>query len=205
MKKTEQELFWEGQFGNDYLKRANTNDLLLSNISLFSQIFKKTISVNSVLEFGSNIGLNLKAINILKPNIELSAVEINQNAVNKLKSEIKVINVYNTSIFDFTIKKKIDFVFTKAVLIHLNPDKLDQAYDIIYNSSKKYICIAEYYNPTPVEVDYRNNKKRLFKRDFAGDMINRFPDLQLVDYGFVYHKDNNFKQDDITWFLLKKS
>ena len=34
-------------------------------------------------------------------------------------------------------------------------------------------------------------------------MINRFPDLYLVDYGFVYHRDNNFKQDDITWFLLK--
>jgi spore coat polysaccharide biosynthesis protein SpsF len=26
----------------------------------------------------------------------------------------------------------------------------------------------------------------------------------LVDYGFAYHRDPNFPQDDITWFLLEK-
>lgn len=34
--------------------------------------------------------------------------------------------------------------------------------------------------------------------------MDKFPDCQLVDYGFVYHRDNNFSQDDITWFLLEK-
>jgi hypothetical protein len=45
----------------------------------------------------------------------------------------------------------------------------------------------------------------LFKRDFAGEMLERYPDLELIDYGFVYKRDNNFPQDDITWFLLKKT
>lgn len=31
-----------------------------------------------------------------------------------------------------------------------------------------------------------------------------FPDCKLEDYGFVYHRDNNFPLDDITWFLMKK-
>jgi len=44
----------------------------------------------------------------------------------------------------------------------------------------------------------------LFKRDFAGEMLDRFKDLELLDYGFVYHRDNNFPQDDLNWFLLRK-
>ena len=34
--------------------------------------------------------------------------------------------------------------------------------------------------------------------------MDKYDDLQLIDYGFAYHRDNNFYQDDITWFLLKK-
>jgi pseudaminic acid biosynthesis-associated methylase len=73
------------------------------------------------------------------------------------------------------------------------------------SSSKKYICIAEYYNRTPVSINYRGHDERLYKRDFVGEVLDKFPSLTLVDYGFVYHRDPNFPQDDITWFLLEKS
>ena len=36
-------------------------------------------------------------------------------------------------------------------------------------------------------------------------MLDRFPDLRLLDYGFAYHRDPVFPQDDITWFLLEKA
>ena len=71
-------------------------------------------------------------------------------------------------------------------------------------SSKKYILICEYYNPSPTTISYRGHSDRLFKRDFAGEMLDKFSDLKLVDYGFSYHRDNSFPQDDITWFLLQK-
>ena len=96
-------------------------------------------------------------------------------------------------------------VLTKGVLIHMNPDSLACVYDLIYKTAGRYICIAEYYNPKPVNVDYRGHKDRLFKRDFAGEMLDKFGDLRLVDYGFVYHRDNNFLQDDINWFLLERN
>ena len=81
---------------------------------------------------------------------------------------------------------------------------MPQVYELLYQSSKKYICIAEYYNPKPVEIDYRGHEGKLFKRDFAGEMMDKYKDLQLVDYGFVYHRDYQFAQDDMNWFLLKK-
>ena len=78
-------------------------------------------------------------------------------------------------------------------------------YDLLYQTTRRYLCVAEYYNPKPVEVTYRGHSNKLFKRDFAGELLDKFPDLKLVDYGFAYHRDNYFPQDDITWFLLEKT
>ena len=36
-----------------------------------------------------------------------------------------------------------------------------------------------------------------------GEMLDRYSDLHLVDYGFVWRRDV-FAQDDLTWFLLEK-
>ena len=64
--------------------------------------------------------------------------------------------------------------------------------------------VAEYYNRSPVAIPYRGHEDRLFKRDFAGEMLDRFSDLTLIDYGFAYHRDPAFPQDDISWFLMEK-
>ena len=74
----------------------------------------------------------------------------------------------------------------------------------MYTYSKKYIAIVEYYNPSPVDIVYRGQTGQLFKRDFAGEIMDRFSDVHLVDYGFVYHRDAHFPADDLNWFLLEK-
>lgn len=202
--KTEQEVFWAGEFGDEYADRNSGQHLVASNIAMFGDILKLTqTKINSVLEFGANIGLNLIAIRHLLPNVAMSAVEINPKAVGKLRQLDKV-TVYETSILDFMPNESQDLVFTKGVLIHINPDELYVVYDLLYHTAKDYICIAEYYNPTPVSISYRGHSQRLFKRDFAGELMERFPDLGLVGYSFVYRRDSHFPQDDITWFLFKK-
>jgi len=92
----------------------------------------------------------------------------------------------------------------KGVLIHINPNMLQKVYEQLYNSSEKFILIAEYYNPTPVTLNYRGHEDRLFKRDFAGEFLDKYQDTELIDYGFSYRRDPAFPQDDITWFLIKK-
>ena len=64
--------------------------------------------------------------------------------------------------------------------------------------------LIEYYNHVPMEVPYKGHSGRLFKRDWAGDMMVRYSDLRLIDYGFVYRRDPNFPIDDVHWFLLEK-
>jgi len=196
-------MFWRGDFGDSYSKRKVGDDLVADSIALFTRVFSRTKDIKSVMEFGANIGLNMVAIRALIPDAELSAVEINKNAVEELK-KLGGIKTYSCSMLDFDLSYLYDLVFTRGVLIHINPLLLNDAYDVLYNSSKRYILIAEYYNPTPVSLEYRGFSDRLFKRDFAGEMLDRYPDMVLLDYGFVYHRDNMFPQDDITWFLFEK-
>ncbi len=202
--RTEQERFWASQFGDHYSDRNQGEAIVATDTALFAKILSCTKSVDSLIEFGANTGLNLIAIRRLRPDMELSAIEINTRAVSLLEL-IKGIKVYAISILDFEPDTLRDLVFTKGVLIHMNPDMLPRVYDKLYQTSRRYICLAEYYNPTPVEVTYHGHHGYLFKRDFAGEMLDRFDDLQLVNYGFTYHRDPHFPQDDLTWFLLEKT
>jgi spore coat polysaccharide biosynthesis protein SpsF len=200
---TTQESFWAGEFGDEYVLRNQSETLRASNIALFSTILESTAGIVSLIEYGANVGLNLIALRHLLPAAQLAAVEINEKAVERLRA-LGGIDVNHSSMLEFVPDRTYDLVLSKGVLIHLNPEELPRAYALLHQSTARYICIAEYYNPTPVAVTSRGHAERLFKRDFAGEMLDRFADLALVKYGFAYHRDPVFPQDDITWFLLEK-
>ena len=200
---TEQESFWAGTFGDEYVERNKSQALLASNLAFWSRILAPHGPVQSVLELGANIGMNLMALDLLFPGIRMEGAEINDAAAAQLASWGKA-KVFKGSIFDYDVQEQFDLVFTKGVMIHLSPDCLTQVYDLMEKASSRLVCIAEYYNPSPVEIPYRGHQGKLFKRDFAGEMMERHPNLRLLDYGFVYKRDSAFPQDDITWFLLEK-
>lgn len=203
---SEQEEWWAGEFGNNYIGRNRSDQLLASNLQFFARALRATHSIESCLELGSNIGMNLRALQLLFPTCRLSAIEINKTAVEELRRLVPIAEVFNGAIQDYPITDfRYDLVLSKGVLIHLNPDALPETYDKMHGASKRYVLIAEYYNPSPVAISYRGHKNKLFKRDFAGEMLDRYPDLQLIDYGFAYRRDTKFPQDDINWFLLEKS
>ena len=202
--KTEQEKFWAGDFGDEYIGRNKSEEYLASNLNFFSKAFNQLGQPKSIIEFGANIGMNLRAIKLLFPTIDLFGIEINKNAADELAKFIGKENVFNGSIFEFEVTHKCDVSLIKGVLIHINPEMLSLVYEKLYTASNKYILICEYYNPSPVNVSYRGHSDRLFKRDFAGEMLEKYVDLKLVDYGFCYKRDKAFPQDDITWFLLEK-
>lgn len=199
-----QEQFWRGGFGSEYAKRSPGN--VEANIALFSRILPLTEGVRSIIEFGAGVGNNLRALRKLIPNANLGAIEVNELAAAKLRDVADVIGV--GSMLDCrpdcaAETPPWDMTMTKGVLIHIAPDDLRRAYEVLWRVSRRYILIAEYYNPVPVEVEYRGHAGRLWKRDFAGEMLDIYSDLRLVEYGFVYHRDA-FPQDDITYFLMEK-
>lgn len=199
---SEQEEFWTGSFGKEYAER-NMN-LVQNNVMLFDAALEYTFDVRqghglkTILELGAGTGQNIAALAQLT-EAELWAVELNKEAADHIAHG----NVIVGNVLDVEIPIKADLVLTKGLLIHIHPDELGKMYQRLYDLSNRYILIAEYYNPTPVMVEYHGEKDKLWKRDFAGELLHNFPDLELVDYGFVYHRDL-YPQDDITWFLLEK-
>lgn len=203
--KSEQEAFWAGDFGNEYVQRNRGSALLASNLNFFCKALTCARQVATCIEFGANIGMNLHALKLLYPEQEQHAIEINPAAAAELATVIPPSNIFQASIADFRPDRRWDLVLVKGVLIHLDPDSLPGAYDALHAASARYLLVCEYYNPKPVSVDYRGHANKLFKRDFCGEILDRHADLRLLDYGFAYRRDPSFPQDDITWFLMEKA
>jgi len=203
---------WKGEFGDKYADRNHDQYKVASNTALFAKILQRTNGITSVLEFGCGTGQNIEAINrISSDNLLTYGLDINASAIEiaeQVCTEAVCLDfIKHEPPDDFDLP--VDLTMTKGVLIHTAPADLPTAYDRLIEHSSKYILIAEYYNPTPVEVMYRGMPAALWKRDFCKEIIERAGYqhhiwLKLIDYGFQYHGDHNFPQDDITWFLMEK-
>ena len=126
---TEQEHFWAGEFGDEYINRNQGNTLLASNLDFFVKALKQTRNLSSCIEFGANIGMNLKALQLLFPKLDCYGIEINSRAAMLLAHSIPAANVHNTSLLDFVPARTWDLTLIKGVLIHLNPEILPTIYD----------------------------------------------------------------------------
>lgn len=207
------EVFWAGEFGNEYTRRNVGR--VRANLGFFSRaLFHAQVALMmekrrqaSLLELGCGAGENLEALVPLFAEglgqIELTAagIELNEFAVGVARA--KGFEVTHGSFLEVELGQA-DIVLTKGVLIHVAPEDLQLAYRRIYAAAERWILLAEYYNPTPVEVTYRGHAGRLWKRDFAGELLEQHPDLRVINYGFAWRRDQFALQDDLTWFLLEK-
>ena len=195
-----QEALWSGEFGKAYTIRQSHN-LLATRVFFRRALREANLTNPNILEFGAGVGHNLLALKRIYEGSWLSGVEINEEAFN----ELQVVATESTlsSIFEFESRSDWDLVFTKGLLIHLHPDDLPKAYKTIYECSRQYILLCEYFNPTPVAIEYRGEKEALWKRDFAGDMLDMYP-LKMLGYGFFWSRDK-YPQDDLHWCLMEKS
>ena len=198
---TPQEAAWRGDFGNDYTDRN------MGRVPANRHFFRKALLAArpipmSAIELGCGAGENLTALRQLMPAAHLEGIEINQEAARIAKAHGHMVS--EGSLLDMRPDAaRYDLAFTKGVLIHIPPTELHRAYEALVRSSRRWVLVAEYYNPTPVEINYRGQAGMLWKRDFAGDLLAAYQELRLIDYGFLYHRDP-YPQDDLTWFLLEK-
>ncbi|MEX2269875.1 MAG: pseudaminic acid biosynthesis-associated methylase [Vicinamibacterales bacterium] len=200
---TQQERLWASAHTEAYIQRSSSPMLLAAKTALYAEILAHVRDVKSVVEFGPNIGLNLEAIRLLLPDVSQSAVEISPAAAEVLRNKGNV-EVFEDSLLNFRPAKTWDLAFTMGVLIHVSPERLREAYDLLYRASNRYVLMIEYYNPSPIMIMHRGLPDQMFKRDFAREMLEAHPDLNLLKYGFVYHRDPVFPLDDVTWFLFEQ-
>jgi pseudaminic acid biosynthesis-associated methylase len=204
-----QEQFWQGQFGDDYTAR-NVN-LVENNYQMFRTIFNWVWGkdeylfyddIKSIIEFGAGSGQNIQALQRIFPDAKFDVVEINKKACEKLKELNSWCGIIENSILNFDINfYKYDLVLSKGLLIHIAPENIEKAFDVLYNASNKYILLAEYYSPARREILYRGEHNKLWAFDFIKPILDR--GCKILDYGFVSRYDK-YPQDDLTFALFKK-
>ena len=197
----EQLAHWKGQEGDSYIER-NGEELLPAYTSMWSRILQRTPGVSSVLEVGANVGINLKAIKNLRPEIERHAIEPNKEARKRLVEDGVTVYPYAAEhVWDMWT---CDLVFTRGVLIHINPNVLPYVYKNMFNHTSRYMVVAEYFAPKREMIPYRGLLNRLWRADYAGEIMERYPEMKLVDYFFIYKRDPVAPQDNITVFIMEK-
>jgi spore coat polysaccharide biosynthesis protein SpsF len=88
-----------------------------------------------------------------------------------------------------------------GVLIHQSPETLPQVMSEIVRCANKFVLCGEYFSEEEVEIPYRGHRGALYKQDFGGLYSRLFPDLELIESGFLTQSDGF---DDITYWIFKK-
>lgn len=199
---------WSGDFGAEYTARNVASDEALHQRALMwariGQAFHDQ-PPRSILEVGCNLGVNLRVLPRLFA-AELSAIEPNPAAREILLREGILAPERLYAGFGDKIPVAdgaVELAFTSGVLIHVEPDRLAATMDEIHRVSSRYVMCAEYFSPRPETLSYRGHEGLLFKNDFGGLYLDRFPDLRLVDYGFFWKRATGL--DDVTWWLFRKA
>lgn len=191
---------WAGPFGNEYADRQIPNET--GTAGFFARALARMEGPPRVaLELGAGTGDNIRALHRLYPNMSAWALEVNSHAASQITGA-RIIEADLTET-EIPLECQPDLVFTRGVLIHIHPARLIQAYRNLAASSR-YVLIAEYHNPTPIEVRYRDRDGLLWKRDFAAHFLSMHPEFRVIDYGFAWRHDPHLRQDDLTWFLLER-
>lgn len=187
----EQEQFWIGEFGDAYTKRNRVD--WRARIPFWKHIIDIT-GARSAFEFGCGAGWNLSAIEAASDSrIALYGYEINE-----LASAITTgcqLNV-GGKLLPADECMPVELAFTTGVLIHIAPEHLESTMQRMVDASCDYVLAAEYDADTEIEIEYRGEAKKLWKRPYG--KLYESMGLVLVDSG----KPEGF--NDCTYWLLRK-
>lgn len=200
-----QEKLWASGFGTEYHDRNAFED----RRGFWRDVLPEEVlrDAYSILEPGAGKGENLVALRALRfeggiqmQDWQLTGIEVNKPAYDKMRQH-QVVG-HNCAFLDVPLDDKTyGLVITRGFLMHVPKASLRATLAKIYNAASRWICIAEYYSPVRREVEYHGHGSTLWIDDFAGELMTMYPNLELVNYGFKYHKDDGY---DLTYFLLRK-
>lgn len=190
---------WIGEFGNDYTAR-NTRETVPARHDMWRTMMPRHIE--SILEVGANIGLNLEAISQFS-SAQLYACEPNDTARAELASILEPANIRS----DFADKlgwpdNSMDLVFTSGVLIHIPPDKLEASLKEINRVANRYVICGEYFAPSEEMIPYRGHNDALWRRDYGSLFMDACPDLHPLGTLFAWKRTTGL--DNLTFWIFEK-
>jgi pseudaminic acid biosynthesis-associated methylase len=200
-----QDTFWSEEYAKNYARKNSGFNDELGKEGWSHMLAKADLQTKTFLEVGCNIGRNLDQLKLLDPDMKGSVVEISPEALAYVQSRHELERQFCGPVQEAQFPPAyFELVFTSGVLIHVPPTDLAAVMNKMFTWSSKYILIAEYFNRTPISIEYQGRKDLLFKCDFGGMFKDHFP-VRLVDYGFLWGRIYDAAGfDDITWWLFEK-
>ena len=198
---------WRGAFGDQYISRNDARpEVIRGKTAAWAEMLRPMAGAmpRKIIEVGANIGLNLRALRAFV-DAELIAIEPNVAARERLVSDgvLDREHVHDGVATAIPLPDgSADLAFTSTVLIHVPPADLEAACREIHRVSSRYILCNEYFAAQPESIAYRGHTDLLFKRDFGAFWLDTFPDLRLLDYGFLWRR--MAAMDNTTWWVFEK-
>jgi hypothetical protein len=119
--------------------------------------------------------------------------------------KLEIENSFLGPIKDACFDQKFDLVFSSGVLKRINPDDWLKSTRRMFEMSARYVLIGEYFNRTPIMINYRAEDDKLFKCDSGKLFVENF-NCTVLDYGFLWGQEyDSAGFDDINYWLIEKS
>ena len=153
---------WSSDFGNDY---TNRNQVDWRKRMPFWKMIEERTGARSYFEMGCNAGWNLSAIKRQFPDVTVVGNDINTQACHQAQlAGLPVINM-----LDFTehVQGKFELVFTAGVLIHIEPEHLQEVMQALIDKSLRYVLAVEYAAEQETIVEYRGHTEKCWKRPYG--------------------------------------
>jgi pseudaminic acid biosynthesis-associated methylase len=193
------EALWAGDFGDQYVDR---NAAAAEGRRPFWAERHEKLGFTSALEIGCNVGGNLRHLAALLGVENVAGIDINEHALEVLREAVPGVDVRIASARSLPFADgAFDLVFTTGVLIHQAPDELPGIMDEIVRCSRRFVLCGEYRADELEEVHYRGHEGALFRNDYGKLYADRFPELRLVEEGFLGQP----AWDDITYWVFEKT
>jgi pseudaminic acid biosynthesis-associated methylase len=193
------EELWSGEFGDAYVKR---NADAYDHRRAFWQDLLQRTGFTSALEVGCNVGGNLRWLVDELAEGATWGVDVNWSAIDSVRDDQPRVNAVWSPGRELPFRDRwFDLVFTMGVLIHQPDATLPVVMGEMVRCSQRFVLCGEYYAAESTEVPYHGVDGALFKRDYGRLFTEQFPNLSLVDEGFL-SKDAGW--DDVTWWLFER-
>lgn len=194
------EELWAGEFGDTYSERNAGAGI---GRHAFWDMLLSTYPIRRVLEVGCNTGANLQWIAPHLAPGDAYGIDVNREALTRLRECVPQASAVASTARDLPFRDRwFDLSFTTGVLIHQPESTLPLVMAEIVRVSRRFVLCGEYYAPQTVEVPYRGVYGALFKRDYGSLYRDLFPELGLIDQGFLRRAEG---WDDVTWWLFERT
>jgi pseudaminic acid biosynthesis-associated methylase len=193
------EALWAGPFGDEYVDR--NFDVHAHRIDFWRDLVTR-YNVVSALEVGCNVGGNLRHLVELLGTEHVTGVDVNAKALDIARERLPGIDVRRATAASLPIDDAaFDMTFTMGVLIHQPDESLRDVMAGVVRCSSRLVFCCEYFAEDAEEVPYRGEEGALFKRDYGGLYQAWFPELSLIDSGFL-GRDEGY--DNANWWLFRQ-